>query len=214
MTKESKPVLRDRFIADTLANVSLQYWNLLDELNAAAEENEGVVPDDLVAAFDNIEGAVEAKLEQVAAFMALLETKVGQCKDEATRARNKANFWADQHARLKDYVARCMKAKDLKRSDGPDGAWNVRVQKNNPKMIVTDIDKVPVSFTDVALTIDEETWREMCDAYKQATDVDVMPKKVERVVRAKDVIAEWKDAAGNDVVPGTTVSQNESLRVW
>lgn len=202
-----------------LYQIAREYGEVLDELEALAEQNDGVLPDEAAESFTRLEGEVAQKLENCAMVVRALQQQADTIKQEEQRLRALRKGVEADADRLKDYTAMNMARVGLKRSDGT--LLKVRIQANPPKAIVTDLGAVPDDFCVVHLTMSAQDYRRVVDIVEQHQaehgviwDNPDEDWRCEREVRTKPIIAEWKASAGAFEVEGIEIVQNTGLRIW
>lgn len=217
-----------------LYEIADEYLDLLDELEEAAEANDGIIPDGLNARFDALSGTVEQKcvrsagaLEAIKAHTAAIGAEIGRLqslKQSATRHGD----------RLRDYLASNMQRIGMRRVDSP--LLKTRIQLNNPSCDAEDPTLVPDEYCDVIIRMSAVRFGELMRFLNETADEGAnpfmtTPFEAERIVRKKDVVAAWKKsktaqgefmktAGEGDVIPsieqvnGTFVYQKLGIRTW
>ena len=206
------PALPSEIIRTPLYALANEYTALLDELCELAEENDGLLPDDFDAKFDEIQADVTEKLDNTCVVIRGVAQHQAMLKAEEDRLRDRRKTLERAEAWVKEYMVRQMVRMGIERSDGP--RFKVRTQLSNPSCLVNDEDRVPDEYCDVTVTMPAVDFGKLM---KLATEhgLDLAPVKgEERTVRRSEVVDEWKAAAGAENVPGTTVVQRRHLRIW
>ena len=201
-----------------LWDIGHEYVQLVDYLT----ERGGEMDEDSIVAWDEIRGAVVEKLENCCLMVRTLEAHGLVVKGEADRLRDRAKAVTGRKEKLKDYIQHQMERMEIEKSEGV--ALSVRIQKNQPKCEVYDLDLVPAEYCNVTIQMSGTGWDNL-----QAVLSTVIPDQtdleqaidhwggvwgVTRKVDVSRVVQECKASAGAEDVPGTKTEQGSSLRIW
>lgn len=121
-------------------------------LHDAALAADGEVPDDLFAALEETDDAIEAKVASCARLVRNLESDRDQLKAEAERFAKRAKVADNAVARLKDYVLRCLQAAGIAKVDG---LIPVALRASNPAVAIADESMIPAQFARLERVIDK-----------------------------------------------------------
>jgi hypothetical protein len=126
-----------------LYEIANDYLQALNTLTTQADA-EGVLPDDLCEALNQLEGTFEAKAVNVAAYIRSLESESAAiCEVKKTMERRMTSL-SNQAGRLRDYLKMEMEKTGILNVSHP---WlTVRVQSNPPSVIVDDAVELPDCF--------------------------------------------------------------------
>jgi hypothetical protein len=202
-------------VVETVANQPLwaiaeEYKQLALEIVEAAEQNDGVIPDEINEKFDAIEGTLTDKLlgcRQVTVGMRELEKKI---KDEISILKQYLEEVTAQRRRFDDYVITHMG--DVTKVEGPRGKmWS---QNSNPGCEITDEDKVPDRYKTVTLKVPAADYERLMTFLASHGGFEGSRKwKAEVEVQKSQITAAWKATGGVLEVPGAEVKQKKHLRV-
>ena len=187
---------------------SLTLYDLETHLQALADCIETVAPDQeqqFLGDFTQALVAVKEKRDQVAQFMAFVESQATLAIAEIARLRARQQSYERLLDRLKEYVGYVIKSlgKDEK------GKWrklegNVvtfRLQKNPDSVEIVDVAQIPAKFKIASITLPLIIWEELLDALDMELSARVLGsiKPADLTVRTGDVKAALK---ANEAVPG------------
>lgn len=199
----SVPTIRetvDGIASQSLWAIAEEYKALAAKVLAAAEENDGIIPEELDAAFGEIEAAHEQKLlgcRQVAVGLRSFEKEVEE-QYQALKAYRESVKTARKN--FDEYVLRNMQ---VPKAQGPKGSiWK---QNSGPGTKVLDEKLVPDRFKVVTVKIPAlafEPLREKLAKWVVSVDVAV-----------REITDAWKASGGTLKVPGAETKQGEHLRV-
>ena len=200
-----------------LYEIGNEFLDLVDLLT----ERGGEMDEESIKWWDDIRGKMNDKVERSCLMVRMLEAHGKSIKEEAKRLTDRATAAKLRAKRLKHYIQVQMERVGMRRLDGDKiTAW---IQKNAPGCEVFDIDNVPPEHVDVTITMTGVGWDNLQEVLRQVipdqTDPDAEVDhwgglwKVDRKVRTRGVIDEWKINAGAEDVAGTKVEQSEGLRI-
>ena len=197
-----------------LYEIASEYGDLLDRLEDIAEENQGIIPDDLADDFESLEGAVEVKLENCSMVVRALKIQSETVKSEEVRLRDLRKSIDASALRLKDYMTSNMLRIGKTRSDGE--LLKVRTRKNPPKALIVDINKVPDEYVviETKMTAAQLATIKMLISESDCMDDFTEEWKIEKSVPTKPIIDEWKKSSGVFEVDGIVITQNSGVRIW
>jgi len=207
MTKASEA------LAAPLYELAEEYVDLVDQLEQAAEEHAGIVPDKLDAAFDEINGTVAHKLENCAVAILAHQWHADRVKAELDRLRKLREQVEGSQRRLKDYVARQMVRMNIKRQDGE--RVKIRTQKNPGRVEIVEngSTQVPLEFCDVTVTMPATVWSAIRKEAGSAFNPLPHSIDVSDPVIMRSRIAAYVKATGEQV-PGAKIVRDDGIRVW
>lgn len=100
--------------------------------------------DATVQRLDSLELALEKKAENIIHFCANLDSFTEAAKAEEKRIAERRKAAENRVSRLKEYVKHCMERAD--RTTVSAGTHTIKIQKNPPKVVVTDEGAIPPGF--------------------------------------------------------------------
>lgn len=122
-----------------LYELTQNYLNLLDLL-----ENPEVPKEVIESALEEVEGNFEDKAENIAKLIRSLEFDIKGYKEEESRLSARRKTLENKVQGLKEYLQSSMKA--LERDSIKGKLFTVYTQKNQPSLIIEDIDKLPKEY--------------------------------------------------------------------
>lgn len=122
-----------------LYELTQNYLNLLDLL-----ENPEVPKEVIESALEEVEGNFEDKAENIAKLIRSLEFDIKGYKEEESRLSARRKTLENKVQGLKEYLQSSMKA--LERDSIKGKLFTVYTQKNQPSLIIEDIDKLPKGY--------------------------------------------------------------------
>lgn len=208
----------------TLWQLGEEYQKIRGQLIEAAEENDGVIPDELIEQFSESEGTLEEKGSRAAVVFLALEHHVAglktAAKEEIQRIRNVVSRAEREFKTFEQYIIRALENAGVDQAGSDVHA--VKVSTNPPGVDddATNIDEVPDAFCDVVVTIPADDYQYVLQAItvwmrspEAEKDLRVHEWKATRKLRKKDIVDEWKRRHGAEQVPGTLVRQQRKVRV-
>lgn len=171
-----------------MAAMKATLWEITDEyaeVGALIAEGGGELTDELAARLDAVEDSFENKVERIAL---VIQDKIGdaeKAKSEEKRLGAIRKYYERQASGLKDYLAQCMAAAGIRKSETPRA--RVRLQKSSTPSVTYggELDALPESF------------------------IRVVPET--RVLDKKAVTVAFKD--GEELPAGLSVTYSESVRI-
>lgn len=126
-----------------LYQIADAYQLALDAMTAQADAD-GVLPDDLREALNQLEGTFEAKTINVASYVKSLEAEANAIAEVKKTMERRMNALSNQALRLRDYLKMEMEKTGILNVNHP---WlTVRVQANPPSVIIDDAVELPEHF--------------------------------------------------------------------
>ena len=121
----------------------------LQQIIADIEANGGECSDEIFAALQNWQAALEVKAENIAHVKMRLEADAGywQQYEDAARAMRKSKEAAVK--RLTEYLARCMSVAGVKSIKKDDGLFSISLVAGRASCQITDEKKLPFDLVEV-----------------------------------------------------------------
>lgn len=126
-----------------LYQIADAYQLALDAMTAQADAD-GVLPDDLCEALNQLEGTFEAKTVNVASYVKSLEAEAHAIAEVKKTMERRMTSLSNQALRLRDYLKAEMERTGIVNVNHP---WlTVRVQSNPSSVIIDDAIELPERF--------------------------------------------------------------------
>ena len=122
-----------------LYELTQNYLNLLDLL-----ENPEVPKEDIEAALEEVEGNFEDKAENIVKLIKSIESDIKGYKEEESRLSTRRKALENKVQGLKEYIQSSMKA--LGKEEIKSKLFTLKIQTNQPSLIIDDIDKLPKEY--------------------------------------------------------------------
>lgn len=127
-----------------LYQIADAYQIALDAMTAQADAD-GVLPDDLCEALNQLEGTFEAKAVNVSAYILSLESEAAAIASVKKSMERRMTSLSNQALRLRDYLKGEMERTGI--LNVVNHPWlSVRVQANPPSVIIDDAIELPERF--------------------------------------------------------------------
>jgi len=130
----------------TLYELADNYKKLMDYANDTLE-NDNVDEDTLtmlIDSLDAIQDSMESKVENIGKFIKNLEGDIAAFKAEEKRLSNRRKAMENKVERLKTYTKEMLELAGKEKIQA--GIFNVRLQKNNPSVVILDESKIPEQY--------------------------------------------------------------------
>lgn len=122
-----------------LYELTQNYLNLLDLL-----ENPEIPKEIVESALEEVEGSFEDKAENIVKLIKSIETDIKAYKEEENRLSTRRKALENKAKSLKEYLQSSMKALEKESIKGK--LFTIYTQKNQPSLIIDDIDKLPKEY--------------------------------------------------------------------
>ncbi|MEO5344105.1 MAG: siphovirus Gp157 family protein [Gammaproteobacteria bacterium SHHR-1] len=132
----------------TLYQIRADYLQALDQFT---DPDEPDLPAEVIRdTLEGIEGALELKAQNVAAFVRSLETTAEAIKQAEQQMAQRRKTLERRAASLRDYLKANMEAAGISKIECP---WfRLAIQKNPAAVDVTDEDQIPAEFVQIITT--------------------------------------------------------------
>ncbi|OBG93858.1 hypothetical protein A9X05_09140 [Mycobacterium sp. E3298] len=130
----------------SLYELTENYKRFLEYSNDALDE-EGIEEDEIEMLIDNldaIQDTIENKVENIAKFLKNIEGDIAAYKTEEDRLKKNRTTLENKHERLKLYTQQMLELAGIEKLKTP--LFNVRIQKNNASVLITDASKIPAAY--------------------------------------------------------------------
>lgn len=133
-----------------LYEIADNYTALLNQL-AEQADTDGVIPDDLCEALNQVQDDLKTKMVNVAAYVKSLEAEVNAIAMVKQSMDKRQKALAQQAERLRSYLLNEMQRTDLTYIKH---SWlNLRVQVNPPSVFIADEAQIPNCFKETITTV-------------------------------------------------------------
>lgn len=122
-----------------LYELTQNYLNLLDLL-----ENPDIPKEVVESALEEVEGNFEDKAENIVKLIKSIEADIKGYKEEENRLSTRRKALENKAKSLKKYLQSSMKALEKESIKGK--LFTIYTQKNQPSLIIDDIDKLPKEY--------------------------------------------------------------------
>lgn len=116
----------------------------MSDADAYAEENGGVVPDDLAEIIDGLELAREDKMHAVALYIKEIEAAADACKDAEETIRTRRKFHEGKAERLREYLSRVVVPGEKREWADAKISW-----RRSEAVEIISLDRIPSAYIDV-----------------------------------------------------------------
>lgn len=152
-------------------STGISLYHIADRYQQALRELADMdLPAECVAdTLEGIEGEIQEKSRNVAAFFQNLEAEARAMKEAEDRIRARRQAIENKVVRMKDYLKNNMEHCGITEISCPE--FTVRVRQNPGRVVVDDEDKIPDEFVRIKLTREIDK-RALGDAIKGGLDTD------------------------------------------
>lgn len=136
-----------------LYELTQNYLNLLDLL-----DNPEVPKEVIEAALEEIEGSFDDKADNIAKLIRSMEADIKGYKNEEDRLFSRRKALENKVKSLKEYLQSSMKA--LGKEEVKAKLFTLKIQTNQPSLIIDDIDKLPKEYKKLVEESDKKKIKE------------------------------------------------------
>jgi len=137
-----------------LYELTQNYLNLLDLL-----ENPDVPKDVIESALEELEGNLEDKADNIAKLIRSMEADIKGHKDEEDRLSTRRKVLENKVKGLREYLQSSMKA--LGKEEVKAKLFTLKIQINQPSLIIEDKDKLPKEYIKTVEEADNKKIKEL-----------------------------------------------------
>ena len=133
-----------------LYQIADAYQLALDAMTAQADAD-GVLPDDLREALNQLEGTFNEKAVNVASYVKSLEAEANAIAEVKKTMERRVTSLSNQALRLRDYLKAEMERTGILNVNHP---WlALRIQVNPPSVVIEDEDRIPDDFKETVSAV-------------------------------------------------------------
>jgi len=123
-------------------------WERLADIAFSNVDDDGEMPQDIVAEMNAVEASFDAKLSACCRVVRNLEAAADACDTEAKRLKARKDVYNNNADRLKSYMKDVLERLGERKRE-IDGIFTVSINNNPPSVAVLDLDLVPSEFDKV-----------------------------------------------------------------
>lgn len=180
-------------------------------------EADGVLDDDMDAALEAFEGTLPQKVDSIAAAIGELQAHEQTLKAEAKRLTDRARVTANTVSGLKEYVRRNLER--LGKQSVDCARFKISRRLSPPAVEILDAGLIPDDFATVTWSMPRDTSRRVLELVTKHAEQEIADALVGTIggadvkIDKRAIVARWKDCGGIEDVPGTRVTQGETLQI-